>query len=76
MTLYEERVMIDRLRDDFYTPNEAEPEPLWCDNCGKDIENNGCSQAYRLPDQKECYCEKCFDQMIASGYFKELCEVF
>lgn len=76
MTQYEEAAMIEQLRDGWYTPNEAEPEPLWCDNCGKDIENDGYTKAYRLPGQEECYCEECFKQMIASEYFLEMCEVF
>lgn len=75
MTTYEENCMIGRMRDHWLEPDDDGPETVWCDNCGKDIPLDGYNKAYRLPDQEECYCEKCFDQMVRSDDFKRDCEV-
>ena len=67
MTLYEERALIDRLRESFLAQNEAEPEPRWCDNCGVDLPHDGSTSAYQIPGMRECYCEACFPE--AAKYF-------
>lgn len=67
----------DKAYPDYYNPDEN--ETVECDNCGKDIPIDldclGGVLFYRIPGQKECYCKKCFPQVLASAEFHRECEV-
>lgn len=64
MTQTEEMQYIDSLHDRAYTPVEDDIEPVWCDNCGKDLPFDGYTAIYQIPGREECYCENCFPLVV------------
>jgi len=50
-----------------------------CENCGEDLptESDYLDEVlfYRIPGQEECYCVKCFPQVLKSKEFLKECEV-